>query len=93
MIDFAPKLVLRDGLPVEKGIELITDFLDANEELIEKYLNFWMLYPDCFLDVIKPQNSPIHLFFYQRICLRESISFFTSSPLRIFFFMRKLISQ
>lgn len=47
MMDFAPKLVLRDGLPVEKGIELTTDFLDENEELIEKYLNFWMLYPDC----------------------------------------------
>ena len=74
-IDFAPKLALRDGLPVEKGIELTTDFLDANEELIEKYLNFWMLYPDLYLDAIKPQNSPIHLFFYQRICLRASIRY------------------
>ena len=75
MMDFAPKLVLRDGLPVEKGIELTTDFLDANEELIEKYLNFWMLYPDLYLESISPQNSPIHLFFYQRICLRASMRY------------------
>ena len=28
-----------------------------------------------FLDIIKPQNSPIHLFFYQRICLRASMRY------------------
>lgn len=45
--DFLPRQVLRDGIPVEKGIEVTTTFLDKNEKLIEKYLNFWMLYPDC----------------------------------------------
>ena len=73
--DFLPRQVLRDGIPVEKGIEVTTTFLDKNEKLIEKYLNFWMLYPDCFLDAIAPTDSPIKLFFYQRIALRACIRY------------------
>ena len=41
----------REGL--EKGVELTTTFLDDNADLIKKYLNFWMLYPDISLDNIK----------------------------------------
>lgn len=38
--------VLRDGIPIEKGIVLTKKFLDDNEALFTKYLNLWILYPD-----------------------------------------------
>ena len=44
---------LRDGVPIEKGIVLTKEFLDANQELFTKYLNLWILYPDLFLDAIQ----------------------------------------
>jgi hypothetical protein len=46
------EVVMRDGIPVEKGITLTREFLDSNQELFTKYLNLWILYPDLFLDVI-----------------------------------------
>ena len=50
---FEKEMVLRDGLPIEKGIVLTQDWLDVNENLVESWLNFWLLYPDIFLDSIK----------------------------------------
>jgi hypothetical protein len=52
MNDFT-QAALRDGIPIEKGITLTREFLDANEELFTKYLNLWILYPDLFLDTIQ----------------------------------------
>jgi len=46
------EVVLRDGIPIEKGITLTREFLDTNQELFTKYLNLWILYPDLFLDAI-----------------------------------------
>lgn len=33
-------------------------------------LSYWREYPDKFIDYIKPQNSKINLYFYQRVYLR-----------------------
>ena len=55
---------MRDGIALDKGTVLTTDFLDDNANTIKAYLNFWLLYPDCFLDAIKPVKSPISLYFY-----------------------------
>ena len=47
MIDFiTQKAVLRDGVPIEKGVVLTKEFLDANQELFTGYLNYWLMYPD-----------------------------------------------
>jgi len=46
-------MVYREGIPIEKGIVLTKDYLDANQELFTKYLNLWILYPDLFLDAIQ----------------------------------------
>jgi len=46
------EIVIRDGIPVEKGVALTREFLDRNEELFTKYLNLWILYPDIFLDTV-----------------------------------------
>ena len=42
----------RDGYPVEKGIVLTRDFLEGNKNVVEKYLEFWLRYPDLYLDAI-----------------------------------------
>lgn len=39
-------VITRDGVPVEKGVVLTREFLDANQELFTKYLDFWIRYPD-----------------------------------------------
>ena len=52
MNDFC-EVIERDGIPIEKGVTLTREFLDANQELFTKYLNLWILYPDLFLDAVQ----------------------------------------
>lgn len=59
--------ILRNGVEMEKGAIMTTRRIEANRELYEKYFNYWIAYPDQFLDFIKPLNSSFHLFFYQRL--------------------------
>ena len=68
---------LRDGIPIEKGVVLTKQFLDDNQELFTKYLNFWILYPDLFLDSIQDFNDSknFHLMPFQRIALRASMRY------------------
>lgn len=65
----------RDGIVIEKGVALTTDFLEKNESSIQKMLDHWVSYPDCFLDDIAPATCPIKLFFYQRIFLRACMRY------------------
>ena len=69
--------VLRDGIEIEKGVVLTKDFLDANQELFTQYLNFWIQYPDLFLDTIQSTADAkyFHLLPYQRIALRASMRY------------------
>ena len=69
--------VLKDGIPIEKGVVLTKDFLDRNEDLFEHYLNLWILYPDILLDSIQDSKDAkhFHLFPYQRIALRAGMRF------------------
>ncbi len=71
------EVVERDGIPIEKGVTLTRDFLDANQELFTKYLNLWILYPDLFLDAIQDyeDSKNFHLLPYQRIALRASMRY------------------
>ena len=71
------EVAMRDGIPIEKGIYLTKEFLDANEELFTKYLNLWILYPDLFLDAIQDSEDAknFHLLPYQRIALRASMRY------------------
>lgn len=66
---------LRDGIPVEKGVVLTEDFLEKNEELMGQYMEYFTLYPDCFLDTIKSKDCPIDLYFYQRVLLRAMMRY------------------
>ena len=67
----------KDGIILEKGVVLTNEFLEKNEELFQKYAQFFSVYPDIFLDLLKPQNSNISLFPYQRIFLRAVMRFTT----------------
>ena len=71
------ELVMRDGIPIEKGITLTREFLDSNQELFTKYLNLWILYPDLFLDMIQDSEDAknFHLLPYQRVALRASMRY------------------
>lgn len=73
---FDQNIVFRDGLPIEKGTVLTKEWLDENEKIAEAWLNYWLLYPDAFLDCIK-RIDDIHfnLMFYQRIALRASMRY------------------
>ena len=70
-------LCYRDGIPIEKGVVLTREFLDANQELFTSYLNYWLLYPDLFLDAIQDPDDAkhFHLLPFQRIALRASMRY------------------
>lgn len=67
----------RDDIPIEKGVVLTKEFLDANQELFTSYLNYWILYPDLFLDTIQDSIDAqnFHLMPFQRIALRASMRY------------------
>lgn len=69
--------ILRDGIPIEKGVVLTTEFLDSNQELSTKYLNLWILYPDLLLDVLQDLEDAKHWHLqpYQRIALRAQMRY------------------
>lgn len=69
--------VMKDGIALEKGVVLTKSFLDDNQKLLTNYLNYWLLFPDLFLDTIQPEEDKahFHLFFYQRIALRACMRF------------------
>lgn len=77
MNDAFGEVLERDGIPIEKGVTLTREFLDANQELFTKYLNLWILYPDLFLDAIQDAEDAknFHLLPYQRIALRASMRY------------------
>lgn len=60
----------RDGIVVEKSVALSEDWVERNRKNLESMADWWVAYPDLFLDLIKPADSEFDLFFYQRIFLR-----------------------
>lgn len=71
------EVILRDGIPIEKGVVLTTEFLDSNQELLTKYLNLWILYPDLLLNVLQDPDDAKHWHLqpYQRIALRAQMRY------------------
>jgi len=69
------EIVIRDGTPLSKGVTLTQPYLESIEDLLKKYINYFIQYPDMFLDLIKPQDTYFNLFFYQRIVLRALMKY------------------
>ena len=42
---------VRDGIPVEKGVGMTTIFLEENFEMLCKYADMYIAYPDLFIDL------------------------------------------
>lgn len=68
--DDSKRIGKRLGFNIEKGILLTEERCIENEELYKHWMDFFVSYPDLFLDFIKPADSNFELFFYQRIFLR-----------------------
>ena len=69
--------ILKDGIAIEKGVVLTKEYLDDNQELFTKYLNLWLLYPDCLLDLLQTEEDAKHWHLqpFQRIALRASMRY------------------
>lgn len=66
----AMKSFTKDGVEVEKGAIITPRRIEKYRDLYEKYFELWTLYPDIFLDTVKPRNSHFNFYFYQRYFLR-----------------------
>lgn len=62
--------IYRDGIELDKGAVITEQWLQKNEELLYDYWNIYTVYPDIYLDLIKPVDSNFNLFPYQRMFLR-----------------------
>lgn len=66
----------RDGIQLEKGVSLTEEKLIQLQPLLEKYMNFFCVYPDLYVDLIlTPTDSNFSLFFFQRIFLRACMRY------------------
>ena len=77
------KKPMREGIELEKGASLTTEWLRQHEEFLRKQVELFSTYPDLYLDCIKPMDSDFSLFFYQRIVLRATMRFkdiFVTAP-------------
>ena len=62
--------LFREGVELEKGVVITEEFLERNEKFLEEELQLYTVYPDIYLDIIKPIDSQFDLFPYQRLFLR-----------------------
>ena len=65
----------RDGIELEKGVVVTPYFLDRNQDFLQDCFQLFSVYPDIFLDLIKPQGTNFELFPYQRIFLRACMRY------------------
>ena len=65
----------REGIELEKGAVITNEYLERHRVELEKWVNFFTVYPDIYLDIIKPYDSEFSLFFYQRMTLRALMRF------------------
>lgn len=65
----------REGIKIDKGAILTEDRIDNYYDLYTKYINFFTVYPDLFIDLITPKSSNFQLFPYQRIFLRACMRY------------------
>ena len=64
----------KNGIQLEKGAILNEKRIQNKQKLYQQYMEFFINYPDAYLDLIKPNGSKFKLKFFQvmflRACLR-----------------------
>ena len=63
------------ALYIPKNVYITEKWIEKNYEKVRGTLLYFLLYPDCFLDMITPKHTSFKLFFYQRIALRAMIRY------------------
>lgn len=63
------------NIAVPKNVHLTDSFLRKYRPQMVSLLEFYINYPDVFIDNITPANSNFTLYFYQRIFLRASLRY------------------
>lgn len=69
--------IYRDGIELEKGVIITEDWLERNIDLLQNCWEIFSVYPDIYLDLIRPVDSNFSLFPYQRIFLRACMRYTT----------------
>lgn len=67
----------REGIELEKGVVITPAWLEKNEDLLYDCWEIFTVYPDIYLDLIKPTESNFTLFPYQRMFLRACMRYTT----------------
>ena len=62
-------------IPIPKNIHLTEQFLRQHERDVKALLEYYLSYPDKFIDDITPAHSEFTLYFFQRIFLRACMRF------------------
>ena len=62
-------------IDIPKNTRLTEKWIEKNRDKVQDFLQWCLLYPDCFLDMITPKNTQFKLFFYQRIALRAMMRY------------------
>lgn len=77
-IDFIGSVTgIKEGVVLEKGVKLNEEYLTDNFQQVCDMLDYFIDYPDMFIDLITPEEDGFHLFFYQRIFLRAIMRYKT----------------
>lgn len=69
------KKYYKNGVELEKGAIITEKRILKMRTLYETFCEFWSVYPDLFLDLIKRSDSHFNLFFYQRLFLRLTMRY------------------
>lgn len=69
------KSYYRNGILLEKGAVLTEKRIQRNLRLYQQYMDYFIQYPDQYLELIKPPSSKFKLKFFQVIFLRVCVRF------------------
>lgn len=65
----------RDGIPLEKGAIISENRLRQHIDIYKQYMEFFISYPDAYLNLITPINSKFKLKFFQIIFIRACLRY------------------
>ncbi len=77
------KKFFRDGVELNKGAVLSKRLVDEKRDFFEKVCEHFSIYPDRYIDLIKPVDSKFQIKFYQRVfmrCVARFSRFFVVAP-------------
>lgn len=62
-------------MDIPKNKNINADWVRAHQSEMENLFEYYLAYPDLFIDAITPADSTFELYFYQRIFLRASLRY------------------